>query len=154
MAKPLRIEITNDLKFDEYFTKWEMADKKARGEVGLQLLNWIVNGSSRSSKIPPVLSGLLRGSGSAFVGSNFIGATPPVMGKGEPNQSHTEKKGVITVGFNTDYAARWHENPFKPGPVSSRDRDVGYKYIEEHLKADGQALIDFYAKLIKKGTNG
>jgi hypothetical protein len=133
MAKPLRIEVQNDLKFDVYFDKWFLEDEKSRGKVGLQAINWVVSGSPNSSKTPPVLTGLLRGSGSAFVGSKFVGATPKFNGEGNPNKSFSEQKGIITVGFNTPYAHRWHENKFIPGPVSQRGPgDVGDKYLEDH----------------------
>jgi hypothetical protein len=152
MAKPLRLEITNHLKVDKYFLKWNEEDKKARAKLGLQVLTWIVNGSPNSSRVPPVLTGMLRGSGSVFVGSKFVGATPKFKGEGEPNKSHSEVEGVITVGFNTPYAARWHEQQFTPGEVSAREGDVGYKYIEEHLKADAKAMTQFYANLMKRNV--
>jgi hypothetical protein len=152
MANALRLDISNELKYDQYFKKWSEEDLKSRAKLGLQLINWVVNGSGNSSRVPPVLTGLLRGSGSAFVGSKYIGATPQFNGEGEPNKSLSEKEGIVTVGFNTPYAHRWHENEFNPGPFSQQSGDVGYKYLEDHLKADKDDLIAFYAKLQKKNV--
>jgi len=61
---------------------------------------------------------------------------------------------VITVGFNTPYAARMHEVEFQPGPISKQAGNVGTKYIEKHLKADGNELIELGAAIIKKESGG
>jgi hypothetical protein len=124
--------------------------------VGLQLLNFVVNGSPKNTIVPPLDTGLLRGSGSVFIGSTFLGFSPKVNGEGTPNTSHSEKEGVITVGFNTSYAARQHENlspagDFYPGKKSIISGDVAGKFLESHLKTDGQELMRLYARLIKKG---
>jgi len=54
----------------KYFDKMGMgqgkegsADQKARIKVGLQLLNITINGSGKESVIPPIMRGILRGSG-------------------------------------------------------------------------------------------
>jgi hypothetical protein len=132
--------------------KHEKVSEMALGKVGLQLINWIVNGSSREGVVPPVKTGLLRGSGSVFVGNKFIGATPRFSGLGTPNQSYEGKPNEVTVGFNTRYAAKLHEEKFKLGLVSMQSGNVGNKYVEKHLKADGKALFAFYAKLLKDNT--
>lgn len=154
-----KMNIQDELKFDKYFQKWNEEDKKNRGKIGLQLINWIVNGSSKESRVPPILTGLLRGSGSVFVGSKFIGATPKVNGKGNPNQSHSEKENIVTVGFNTGYARKMHELKrkmhelnWRPGPKSQQSGDVGNKYIEKHLNSDKEALMAFYGKLQNKNV--
>jgi hypothetical protein len=121
-------------------------------KVALQLINNIVNGSPQESVTPPILTGRLRGSGSVFLGGKLVRTTSDLSSKGTPATSHSEKKNVITAVFNTPYAAKWHENSFNPGPVSLQSGNVGNKYIEKHLKADGPELMKFLALLIKKGN--
>ena len=41
-------------------------NRKAMAAVGLQLINNIANGSKGNPIVPPILTGLLRGSGSVF----------------------------------------------------------------------------------------
>jgi hypothetical protein len=127
--------------------------------VGLQLLNFAVNGSPKNTVVPPVDTGLLRGSGSVFIGSMILGTSQMITGfgdKGTPATSHSEKEGIITIGFNTAYATRQHENltpagDYYPGKKSIISGDVQGKFLESHLKTDGQELMRLYARLMKKG---
>lgn len=59
---------------------------------------------------PPTMTGTLRGSGQVIL---------PYL-----NENGELSSGVI---FPTDYAARWHENPFTPRKDKS---NVGNKYLE------------------------
>jgi len=131
-------------------------DVKAKSAMGLQLINNVVNGSPGSSVTPPVLTGRLRASGSAFVGGRFVGDTSKLGvsgGQATPNRSYSEKNTVVTIGFNTEYAARWHERPFRPGPVSTQSGNVGTKYVEKHLKADGKEIFQLYADIVRRETS-
>jgi hypothetical protein len=148
----LKIVIDNDIDFDRYDRIFKEEDENARIEVGLQLMNNAINGSPAESTVIPVLTGLLRGSGSVFLGSKVVGYSPKVKGKGTPATQHKAKKGVITVGFNTAYAKRLHEYPFKPGPVSQQSGDVGHKYLEKHLRSDKKELMTLYSDLIRKNV--
>jgi len=134
-------------------------DQTAKIKLGLQLLNWVVNGSSNESVVPPIMHGILRGSGTVFVGSKKVGDMKNEYREGTPASSYSGKKGVITIGFNTAYAARLHEINFVPGgkiPSKQAQRnpsmlgDVGNKFVERHLKADGKALLKMYAAVIKR----
>lgn len=137
-------------------------DKKAKIAVALQLLNWVINGSPREEVKPPIREGILRGSGSVFVGGDLIHTTAELYPEGTPAKSLSEKSDdVITVGFNTAYAARMHETTWTPGgePPSGPSvknpamlRGVGNKFIEKHLIADGAALLELYSTLIKKAA--
>ena len=127
------------------------SEKTALPKIGLQLINWIVNGSPNESVTPPILEGTLRGSGSVFVGNKYIGAIQKY--KGTPATSGNFPKSAATVVFNTAYAAKLHDFPFNPGPVSRQAGNVGYKYIKKHLKADKNDLMKMYAEIIKKETN-
>ena len=156
--KPLQVG------FQNFFKKIKMeqpggADETARIKVGLQLLNWVLNGSSKVSVVPPVKDGILRGSGSVFVGGKFVGDTKGQYPGGTPNKSFNGPKDAITIGFNTAYAAKMHERlspagNLKLGPVSLQSGDVGGKFIQAHLAGDGKAAIALYALLLKKGTGG
>lgn len=132
-----------------YLNTTQKISEKAKIKMGLQLINWIANGSPNVDVTPPILTGRLRGSGSAFVDSKVIGTTD--NGNGTPNMSHTTRKNEIAIGFNTPYAARWHENPFVPGPISEQSGNVGNKYISIHLEKDGKDLMKMYSLLMKKG---
>jgi hypothetical protein len=151
----------------KYFDKVSMgqnksgsADQLARTRMGLQLLNIVVNGSANESVVPPIMTGVLRGSGSVFTGSVFVGDTKANYPNGTPNASYSEgDPNDITVGLNTAYAARLHETQWtaggkRPSAQSLRNPgmlgNVGNKFIEKHLKADGKDLVKFYAGQLKK----
>jgi hypothetical protein len=133
------------------------ADMEAKKAMGLQLLNNVINGSPRSGVVPPVLTGRLRASGSVFVGNTFVGDSSNetvTEGKPTPNKQHSDNINIVTIGFNTPYAARWHEQSFVPGPFSLQSGDVGNKYLEQHLKADRKELLKLYADIFKKVSGG
>jgi hypothetical protein len=137
-------------------------DFKIRALLGQSLLMFVLQGSSKESGVPPIQKGILRGSGSYFVGSKFIGDSKAQYTEGTPSTSYDGKKGDITIGFNTPYAKRWHENKFTPGGKKHPSEqsianpgmlaDVTWKYIEKHLKADGNTLLETYAQLLKTAT--
>ena len=99
-----------------------------------------------------------------FVGTTFVGDTKANYPNGKPNTSYTEgNKDDITIGLNTAYAARLHETQWTAGgkrPSSQSIKNpgmlgnVGNKFIEKHLKADGNDLIGFYADMVKKESGG
>lgn len=167
MAKGLRVDFTDNLTsgLENYFKKAGIsrsgtngADKAAKTKVGLQLLNWVVNGSPKEPVVPPIYWGVLRSSGSAFVGSEFVGGTNflPVISPGQVvlNKILREKPNTITIGFNTAYATRMHETNWMPGERSLQSGDVGNKFVEKHLKSDKEDLMAFYAVIFKKETGG
>lgn len=143
-------------------------DPKARNKglmaMGLQLINNAVNGSPNESVRAPFRDGRLRGSGSVFVGSKKVGDTLFLGKEGTPAQSYAEaNKNIVTVGFNTPYAARLHEELIPagssvPGGAKKRDQkrtaaniaDVGGKYLEKHLKADRKEIMKLYKDVYKK----
>ena len=141
-------------------------DPKAREKglisFGLQLINNTVNGSPNEAVRPPIRDGRLRGSGTVFVGSKKVGDTTFAGKGGTPAQSYNERdKNIITVGFNTEYAANMHENlqpygkQFVPGGkipkrTAANVADVGGKFLERHLKADKDELAKLYADKYRK----
>lgn len=130
------------------------ANLKAQSAMGFQLLYWVVNGSARESVVPPIKDGILRGSGSVFIGSIFYGDTKGFYNHGNPNKSYSGKPNVITIGFNTAYAAKLHETTWIPGPTSAQSGNVGNKFVEQHIKADGKDLMKVYAGVFKSATGG
>jgi hypothetical protein len=139
------------------------ANFKALQAVGLQLLNFSLNGSSGESTVPPIKFGVLRGSGSVFVNGILVGDTKSNYSNGTPNNEYsTSTDNDVTVGYNTAYAAKLHETNWVPGgarPSKQATRnpaitgDVGNKWIEKHLKADGKVLLGLYADIFKKNMD-
>lgn len=119
-------------------------------EVGaIQFLTWCNTGAggSRSPAKPPIMWGVLRGSSSAFVNGKYVGAFKQNIGSGAPEKPTPNKsykgKGIV-VGWNTVYAARMHEDDYVP------QRDGGPKWIEEHIKADKDLLMETIAEELGK----
>lgn len=154
MASTLKIQFTSTLKYENYFDAFAKADREARKAMGIQLINNIVQGEGGSTARPPILHGTLWGSGSVFFGSQKIYITPGQGGEPTPATSHSEKDGIITIGFNTSYAARYHNFPFNPGPRSQQAGGVTDHYVSKHIVSDSKELLKFYASLIKKRTGG
>lgn len=128
---------------------------KALTKTGLTAINFIVNGSPSEPVVPPILHGILRASGSVFVGSKFVGGNNLAPSPGSRSaRSHSEKDGIITVGFNTAYATYLHETDWNPGPVSEQSGDVGNKFVEKHLSADKEVYMKTYSIEFKQGTGG
>lgn len=133
------------------------ADFKAKKAVSIQALKWVVEGSPNVSRIPPVDTGALWASGTGFVGSVLTATLSlPVStpGVATPNKSYNGKMNKITIGFNTPYAARWHEVDFNPGEISDNAGDVGTKYLEKHIQGDAIAYTKLYAEKLKKESGG
>lgn len=167
MAKMFTMDIDTsslDAGLKKFF---KVIDPKAREKglfaFGLQLLNNTVNGSPNEASRPPIKDGRLRGSGSVFVGNKKVGDTSTFSGTsgGTPATSSGESNpNVITVGFNTEYAARMHEHlePYgTPDPWFGKTlkahmdaADVTGKFLERHLKADKEELFFLYAKIYRK----
>lgn len=84
----------------------------------------------------PFDEGTLAGSGSVFVGNRHTESAAPVGGVPQPATSFsppgfTVGDKIVTVGFNTPYAARQHEGvdfQFNEG-----DQGRGAKYVEMKL---------------------
>lgn len=133
------------------------ADKIAKTKVGLQFINWVVNGSSKEKVVPPVLWGILRASGSVHVGDEFVGGNNLYQSKKGSLSNDSiisENPNTITIGFNTLYAAKLHETEWTPGEKSEQSGDVGNKYLEKHLKSDKEDAMEMYARIFKKESKG
>lgn len=101
---------------------------------GLQFLEWSSNGSVNDSSRPPIREGFLRGSGSAFVGSELVGITDG--DNRDANRSYnSQDKNQLTVGYNSVYARKMHEDP-----DYEVQKDGDKKWLENHIMNDKEAL--------------
>jgi hypothetical protein len=137
----------------------EGAHKIAMVKTGMMILNWMNNGSANCSTVPPIRSGMLRGSGSVFVGNECVHTSKGDYPAGTPNVSYDAGRNNIAVGYNTAYAARMHETTWVPGGKipgkAARNNpnitgDVGNKWMEKHLIADKESIMRLYAMELKK----
>jgi len=147
---------------EKFFETYEKQSEIAKKKVALQLLNFVSNGSLNCSIVPPKLNGMLRASGSVFVGSELIKTT--TESGGTPATDHSEPDDMtITVGYNTPYAARMHEHldpsgsadpivgrPLHQGVISQQSGDVDAKFLEKHIELDGPTLTKMYADIVKE----
>lgn len=142
----------------KYFRLTDKATDRALAAGGLQLLNNIVNGSPASQAVPPKLTGHLRGSGSVFVGSKFVGDSQQFEAAGSPNRSHGERNDkIITVGFDTPYALLMNEKiglTLKLGPVSQQSGNVEFHFMQKHIEGDSPEIVKLIADITKKDTGG
>lgn len=156
----MSIKITNTLSKGllSYFSKVAMnqqagADFTARARTAMQILSWTNKGSSQESTVPPIKYGILRGSGSVFVGSKLVRTTAGDYQGGTPCTDYSSSDNNITIGYNTAYAARLHErDDWTPGKISTQSGNVGNKWLEKHLAADGPAAMKMYAAELKELT--
>ncbi len=146
----MSLTFTNSLTggIKKYDTKMKLENKRALGKLALTLLNNVVNGSPAEPVVPPILTGLLRGSGSVFVAGDLI-TTMDGYDNTKANRSYKGKKNEVTIGFNVAYAAKMHEHTGNWGPYSKQSGDVGRKFLEKHLDADKEELLKNYAAFMK-----
>jgi len=131
--------------------------QRAEEKGALQFLTWANTGSggSKSPAKPPIRFGILRGSSSTFVNGKLVGVYPQNIRSGTiekptPAKS-TNKKNIVWV-WNTGYATKMHEGEYELGEFSAKDGNAGPKWIEKHLQADKEALIDFIGEEFFKET--
>lgn len=114
-------------------------------EIGaLTFLEWSANGTSpNDSSRPPIHDGFLRGSGSAFVGSKFVGVVEGQDNR-EATRQYSGKDNEMTVGYNADYAEAMHEKNY------SAKKDGERKWLENHINNDKESLYDTITNQFKK----
>jgi hypothetical protein len=131
------------------------AFQKAMEKGAIQFINWANNGSSNSSRKPPIRWGVLRGSASAFVGSKLVFVFPQLVTGGKtptPAKGHRAPPTVMTFVWNTDYAKKMHEHKGNWGPFTKQDADAGNQWLLKHLKADRNDLMKVIGIEFKKET--
>jgi hypothetical protein len=134
------------------------AVKKARDEdlrfamaqVAVQMMTWMNTGSPAEPLKPPIRFGTLRGSASAFVGSRLIGVAPNEGGEPTPATAYSANANIITIVYNTAYAAKMHEWKGGWGPYTRQDGSAGAKWIERHIAADAPLAMEGIAELLRE----
>ena len=146
--KPNLIKMASEAAFAE-------GEKKA----AVQFLTWCNAGSPSEPATPPIRWGVLRGSSSVFVESEFLNDYPQKIKSGanetpDPLKSYTGKKGVITIVYNLEYAFRMHEERGKTwenlGFYSEQAMNATDKWLEKHLASDGKDLYAMIARVVSK----
>lgn len=132
--------------------------RKAQEKATIQLLTWMNNGSPGTSAKPPIRFGVLRGSSSAFVGSNKLKDFSITIKPGgketiSPAGSYSAPDNTSIIVYNTDYAAKMHEWEGNWGDFTVQDGDAGNKWIEKHLQADKDLFMKVIGLEVKKGLN-
>ena len=165
MGKILEYKYTTtmDTGFEDFFKKVGIskadlsgADLQGREAAGKYLLDSVVGGSANNPLKPPMDTGALRASGSAHIANNSAFYTTdnlPVSAPGQATPNKRNARGTrdtITVGINTPYAARWHENQFQPGEISLANGPVGPFYLSSHLQSDSKEMLRIYAMFLSR----
>lgn len=146
--------IKNNLRLKALNKVSRETENRALEKIALTMLDFMVNGSPRSSATAPIRWGILRASASVFVENKLIAISPniPTEGSPTPNKSYNGKRGTITIGFNTPYATKQHEKKLNPGKFSAQsgNSNPGNQWVTQHLKMDGQDLMKVAAAIYRK----
>lgn len=121
----------------------------AMAQVAVQMMTWMNTGSPNEPLKPPIRFGTLRGSASAFVGSKLIGVAPSEGGEPTPATAYSANANIITIVYNTDYAAKMHEWKGGWGKYTTQDGSAGAKWIEKHIIADAPLAMQGIAEILK-----
>jgi len=122
----------------------------AMAQVAVQMLTWMNTGSPAEPLKPPIRFGTLRGSGSVFVGSTLIGIAPSEGGEPTPATAYSANANIITIVYNTSYAAKMHEWKGGWGKYTLQDGNAGAKWIERHIRADAPLAMQGIAQILKE----
>lgn len=122
----------------------------ALAQVAIQMMTWMNTGSPNEPLKPPIRFGTLRGSASAFVGKKLIGVAPNEGGSPTPATALSAGDYIITVVYNTEYAAKMHEWKGGWGKYTRQDGSAGAKWIEKHIAADGPLAMAGIAEILKE----
>ena len=120
----------------------------AQEKAAAQFLADVNTGNTKSGIKPPIDTGYLRGSSSAFVNGKLVGTGPAP--NTDISRTSDIKKGMVFV-YNADYAARLHENlDWQPGPKSQNDGQTGPRWLRRALIEDGESITKNIASFLKK----
>ena len=125
--------------------------------AGLQQLTWIVQGSPKINKTPPIKTAFLRSAGqvlvngvpayTAFAQGLAVAqkqAKKVSQGKKKPNTYNFE------IVFNARYAAKMEKGGYKLGEKSITAGNAGPKFLESHMAGDKEMILQGIADFIKK----
>lgn len=158
MAVP-KLEIKTNFKpLEKLARQSPMIFQKAMEKGAVQFLNWASTGSKNESRKPPIRWGVLRGSASAFVNGKLLKVFPQTLRPGAPEKptpATSAPAGPIGIPnalwvWNTDYATKMHEWKGRVGSFTQQDGDAGSKWLEKHLRADKDLLMQLIATFFKK----
>jgi len=134
----LKANFISSLKKDEFINKTNQEIENALFRVGAKIVEDAILKQPR----PPILTGDLRSSYSIEINGNIL------QGKANEFTELARKQNLLRVSFNTIYAARWHEKPFRPGPVSQRDGQVGNKYLSSKIERYKNNYLELFKSLL------
>lgn len=134
-------------KIDKLIIK---AIKDGMTVAGIQLMN----DAMMEEPTVPHKEGYLRGSGSVFVQNKMVGKSTQGNNR-DVNTNMSEEIPnntiMVVVGFNTPYAARWHE--VEPGTVTFQEPSAGPKFLEKKLVQNKKTYFKIVANRIKRARN-
>lgn len=134
--------------FKAIFKKEELEKiKKEKFERALYIIgSRIVEDTIIKEPRPPIKTGDLRSSYSIEINGKLIEKGNSID---ENMVEFSKKDNLLRVSFNTIYAAKWHEKPFKPGRISQQDGGVGNKYLSSKIENYKEDYFKLFADLIK-----
>lgn len=125
--------------------------KRARSAADVQMITWMNEGSIKEPGKPPILTGALRGSATAFTGDRRVKS---FGGEFSPLMNDVRGEDQSTFVYNAPYATKMHETWTPPGgPFSRQDKDVTAQWITKHLKKDKQIYVKVIASFMKSMSN-
>ena len=127
--------------------------------AGLQQLTWVVQGSPKINKTPPIRTAFLRSAGQVLVNGRpaytalDIGVTSK-KGQAKKINSGTRKPNIYNfeIIFNARYAEKMEKGGYNLGELSKQAGNAGPQFLESHMKGDKEAILEGIAKYIKKKT--
>jgi len=136
----------------------KLADAAVRAAVergmGQAALQWM-NDCVMEPPTVPIDTGTLRSSGSVFLQGVLLAANPPQGPSPAPTPATDDDlrpaadQILARVGFNTPYAAKWHEVP-----ANFREPSAGNKYLEAKAAAHAEEYFQIAADVARKEIGG
>lgn len=129
------------------------AVEKGMGQAGLQWMNDCI----MEPPTVPIKIGNLRGSGSVFLQGKLKGTSEGHSEAGGPDPTPTRDDDVqpkdgeilVRVGFNTPYAAKWHETP-----ANFTEPSAGNFYMSAKAAAHGREYLEIAADVARRLVGG
>ena len=125
--------------------------------AGLQQLTWVVQGSPKINKTPPIKTAFLRSAGQVLVNGRAaytaldIGVSSK-KGQAEKINLGTRKPNTYNfeIVFNAKYAAKMEKGGYNLGEKSKQAGNAGPKFLESHIKGDKEMILQGIADFIKQ----
>ena len=135
--------------------QFDNGTEKALEKAALEFIRWCNNGSTKEAAVPPIRWGVLRGSTSVFVGKKLVNVWRQQITSGgnevpEPLTEYNGKDNVITIVYNTKYAAKMHEADGIKYSERSLNAGAEKKWLEKHLFADKNDLYQLIGRFMSE----